>query len=149
MPRTGRELSRKVGMKRFTTKMLFDPEVNLRLGTYYFRTLGNSLEGNWEATLAAYNGGKSRVDRWLQWGPFREPAEFIESIPITETREYVMVVHRNGEIYRRLYGNQPAPVISSVSSAKPTAKAKGTNDASKNVRRSGAKSKRAPAVPKR
>jgi soluble lytic murein transglycosylase len=149
MPRTGRELSRKVGMKRFTTRMLFNPEVNLRLGTFYFRTLGNSLDGNWEATLAAYNGGKSRVDRWLQWGPFREPAEFIESIPITETREYVMVVQRNGEIYRRLYENQPAPVSSSVTPAKPTAKAKGTNDASKNVRRSGSKSKRAPAVPKR
>jgi len=107
VPRTGRELSRKTGMKRFTNSMLFDPEINLKLGTYYLRSLLNSLQGNWEATLAAYNAGKSRADRWLAQGPYRETAEFIENIPFTETRDYVQIVLRNADFYRRLYGSTP------------------------------------------
>jgi soluble lytic murein transglycosylase len=39
----------------------------------------------------------------MQWGNFREPAEFIETIPFTETRDYVKTVLRNADIYRRLY----------------------------------------------
>ena len=46
--------------------MLYQPEVNLRLGTFYFRTLVNSLGGSLEAALAAYNAGKSRADEWLE-----------------------------------------------------------------------------------
>jgi soluble lytic murein transglycosylase len=53
--------------------------------------------------LAAYNAGEQRVIRWLADRTYAEPAEFLESIPITETREYVQIVTRNAEIYRRLY----------------------------------------------
>lgn len=104
LPSTGRELSRKLGLGRFHTNVLFEPEVNLKLGTYYFKTLLNSLGGRIEATLASYNGGKSRVLRWLQAANFEEPAEFVESIPFSETRNYVQIVLRNADLYRRLYG---------------------------------------------
>lgn len=112
MPATGRELSRKLGVARFTAKMLFDPELNLKLGTYYLRMMLNQLDGKWEATLAAYNAGKSRVDNWLTYAAFEEPAEFIESIPFTETREYVQIVIRNADVYRRLYGPKQTAVLS-------------------------------------
>jgi soluble lytic murein transglycosylase len=59
--------------------------------------------GRLEPALAAYNAGKSRADAWSSWGSFREPAEFIETIPFTETRNYVQIVLRNAELYRRLY----------------------------------------------
>ena len=112
MPATGRELSRKLGVARFTAKMLFEPELNMRLGTYYLRLMLNQLDGKWEATLAAYNAGKSRVDNWLNYAAFEEPAEFIESIPFTETRDYVQIVIRNADVYRRLYGPKQTAVLS-------------------------------------
>jgi len=104
LPSTGRSLSRTMGIKGFTTSMLFRPEFNLQLGTRYLRILNSQLEGRWEATLAAYNAGKSRADAWLTWYEYREPAEFVECIPFSETRNYVQIVMRNADVYRRLYG---------------------------------------------
>lgn len=106
MPSTGRELSRKLRIPRYQTSMLFTPETNLRIGTYYLKALSDQLEGKWEATLASYNAGKSRVLGWLGTGTFNEPAEFVESIPFNETRIYVQSVLRNAEVYRRLYGTE-------------------------------------------
>ncbi|MEK7750408.1 MAG: transglycosylase SLT domain-containing protein, partial [Acidobacteriota bacterium] len=104
LPSTGRGLARKLGVRRFTASMLFQPDVNLNLGTYMFRSLVDQYGGRLEPALAAYNAGKSRADAWLQWGEFREPSEFIETIPFTETRNYVQIVLRNAAMYRRLYG---------------------------------------------
>ena len=105
MPSTGRELSRKLRIPRYQTSMLFTPETNLKIGTYYLKALSDQLEGKWEATLASYNAGKSRVLAWLGTGTFNEPAEFVESIPFNETRVYVQSVLRNAEVYRKLYGS--------------------------------------------
>jgi soluble lytic murein transglycosylase len=103
LPSTGREVSRKLKMRRFNAAMLYQPDVNLRIGTWYLRAMLDQLQGRWEPTLASYNAGKSRVVNWLRWSDFREPAEFIESIPFNETRNYVQSVLRNADIYRRLY----------------------------------------------
>jgi len=108
LPSTGRELSRKIGLVGFRADMLYQPETSLRLGTFYLRLLLDQLQGQWEATLASYNAGKSYVTRWLTWSHFREPAEFVETIPIAETRNYVQSVLRNADVYRRLYGPPPA-----------------------------------------
>ncbi len=62
---------------------------------------------------AAYNAGKFRVDNWLTYAAFEEPAEFIESIPFTETCDYVQIVMRNADVYRRLYGAKQTAVLSS------------------------------------
>ena len=75
-PSTGRELSQRLKMRPYTTAKLFQPTVNLALGTYYFKLMTDSLNGNTEAALAAYNAGLSRARAWLKWGDFREPAEF-------------------------------------------------------------------------
>ncbi len=107
MPATGRQLSRQLRM-RYRTSMLFTPTVNLKLGTYYMRTLADQLMGQWEAVLASYNAGKSHVTAWLAMSNFREPAEFVESIPFNETRLYVQSVMRNADVYRKLYGQKLA-----------------------------------------
>jgi soluble lytic murein transglycosylase len=104
LPGTGRQLSRKMDLRGFRTAMLFTPDINLRLGTFYLRLLLDELQGQWEETLASYNAGKGRVTEWLALAQFSEPAEFVESIPIAETRNYVQTVLRNADVYRRLYG---------------------------------------------
>jgi soluble lytic murein transglycosylase len=107
LPGTGRQLSRKMDLHGFRTAMLFTPDINLRIGTFYLRLLLDQLQGQWEETLASYNAGKGRVTQWLALAQFSEPAEFVESIPIAETRNYVQTVLRNADVYRRLYGPQP------------------------------------------
>jgi soluble lytic murein transglycosylase len=102
LPRTGRTLARRAKVPYARSK-LFDPDYNLRLGTSHLADLVNGY-GNVEKALAAYNAGEHRVRAWTAQGEYREPAEFVESIPFTETREYVQIVMRNAEIYRRLYG---------------------------------------------
>jgi soluble lytic murein transglycosylase len=105
LPSTGRLLL-KAPRKRFRAAVLFNPDVNLRLGTTYLRIMYDANMGRWERTLAAYNAGGSRVENWLGWGEYREPAEFIESIPFSETRNYVLAVLRNASMYRKLYGEE-------------------------------------------
>ncbi len=103
LPSTGRVLARELRLGQFRTSMLYQPEVNVNMGTYYLRGLIDDLDGHAEAALAAYNAGRSRARRWLTWGDFREPAEFVETIPFTETRTYVQTVLRNAKIYELLY----------------------------------------------
>ena len=113
MPATGRQLARRNGVRRFRTSMLFQPATNLQLGERYLRSMLDQWGGKWEETLASYNAGKTRVDEWLGWNyTFQEPAEFVETIPFTETREYVQAVLRNAAIYRRLYGTALAALPS-------------------------------------
>lgn len=103
LPSTGRQLGRQLGIGAIRADRLFEPDLNLQLGTYYLRMLLDQENGKWEETLASYNAGKSRADAWATWGSFREPAEYIETIPFTETRNYVQIVLRNAYVYRRLY----------------------------------------------
>jgi soluble lytic murein transglycosylase len=106
LPGTGRELSRKLKVRTYATASLFVPAVNLQLGTFYLKTIVDSLGGRWEAALAAYNAGPSRAKAWSSWGEFREPAEFIETVPFAETRNYIQTVLRNADTYRRIYAGE-------------------------------------------
>ncbi len=108
MPATGRQLARQLKLGRFRNSLLHRPDYNLRLGTVYFRSLLDQHEGSVEAALASYNGGKTRADAWLTWATYREPAEFVETIPITETRTYVQAVLRNAWMYRRITREAPS-----------------------------------------
>jgi len=109
LPATGRLLTRKLG-QRFRTNLLFRPDYNLSLGAYYLRTLFDKHASEWEVALAAYNAGSTRAENWVKWANFQEPAEFIETIPFTETRNYVLAVLRNARLYRRLYGAEKPSV---------------------------------------
>ena len=60
--------------------------------------------GQVEYALAAYNAGAERVEDWRASGNYRDVEEFVESIPFTETREYVQAIVRNAEVYKRVYG---------------------------------------------
>ena len=135
VPATGRMLARQQGIRWSSPNLLYEPSTNLQLGTRYIRSLLDQWNGRWELTLAAYNAGPGRVKEWMSWGNYREPSEFVEAIPITETREYVQAVIRNAAVYHEVYGttpvvldepDPPSPVISSApipASGVPTHKA--------------------------
>ena len=103
LPTTGKQLARRVGVRRFAAPQLLAADRNIQLGTMYVRDLMNSFGGREEYVLASYNAGPSRAKLWETWGPFSEQAEFVETIPFHETRTYVQVVLRNADTYRRLY----------------------------------------------
>lgn len=103
LPSTGRSLSRQLKLGAYRANMLDRPDLNINLGTYYLARIAAAFDGRLEYALASYNAGKSRADLWKTWGDFREPIEFIETIPFSETREYVLSVLRNAMVYRRIY----------------------------------------------
>lgn len=108
LPSEGRELAHNAHVRHFQTASLLNPDVNLQLGTIYLRQLLDEFNGQTEYALAAYNAGDDRVKSWLAFGPYASLPEFVESIPFTQTREYVQAILRNAEIYRRLYEAAPA-----------------------------------------
>jgi soluble lytic murein transglycosylase len=95
-------MAREEGMSRFQTFQLLDPETNIRLGTRYLRQMLDRFGGVQEYALAAYNAGDSRVADWQSAGPYSGIDEFVESIPFTQTREYVEAIVRNEETYRNI-----------------------------------------------
>jgi peptidoglycan lytic transglycosylase len=104
LPKTGKLVASQAKLKRYNASQLFTPTVNLQLGTRYFRGMIDKFGGSFEHALAAYNAGSDRVEEWMGQGPYRDSPEFVESIPFTETREYVQAILRNASVYRQLYG---------------------------------------------
>jgi len=103
LPKVGKSVARQEKLRHFSPQQLFTPAVNMQLGTRYFRSMVDKF-GAFEYALAAYNAGSDRVQEWLAQGKYRDPQEFVESIPFTETREYVQAILRNENVYRQLYG---------------------------------------------
>ena len=103
LPKVGKGVAKQEKLRHYSAQQLFTPTINLQLGTRYFRTMVDKF-GAFEYALAAYNAGSDRVEDWLGQGKYRDPQEFVESIPFTETREYVQAILRNANVYRQLYG---------------------------------------------
>jgi soluble lytic murein transglycosylase len=106
LPQVGKGEAKAAHIKNFSTATLLEPTVNIQLGTHYFKEMVTQYNGQVEYALAAYNAGSNRVDAWLQSGQYRDVPEFVESIPFTETREYVQAIVRNAKVYQRLYPQQ-------------------------------------------
>jgi len=103
LPKTGKGTAKQVGLHNYKTDSLLDPSINIELGTKYFREMVDHFGGQVEYALAAYNAGSSRVEDWRSAGNFHDIEEFVESIPFTETREYVQAIVRNAEVYKQVY----------------------------------------------
>jgi len=100
-PYTARKWSRILHL-RYSYRRLRDPRYNLRVSSAYFQSL-ILMFGSVQAAVAAYNAGESRVAVWQAEHHYDDPAEFVESIPFSQTRHYVEVVLNGAAIYRRLY----------------------------------------------
>lgn len=130
LPSTAKRMAKQMSTGRaraFRLASLTTPEYNVAYGTFYLRQLLNQFNGSLEQTLAGYNAGENRVIQWLQDGNFQEPAEFVESIPFTETREYVQAVLRNAALYRKLYAEERR-LPKSATSATATLSPESAND---------------------
>jgi soluble lytic murein transglycosylase len=103
LPSVGKGLAKQMKIKHFSPDELLVADTNLRLGTRYFRQMVDHFGGQVEYALAAYNAGEDRVDDWRKNGNFADVEEFVESIPFTQTREYVQAIMRNAVIYKLLY----------------------------------------------
>lgn len=121
MPATGRTLARDLGV-RYSKTSLFDPETSLEFGTRYLRDMLQRFGDSVERALAAYNAGPHRVDAWTAARPDMPAEEFVETIPFTETRGYVMTILAAREQYRRIYGF-PSPAAAPAPAAAPRASA--------------------------
>jgi soluble lytic murein transglycosylase len=102
LPSTGKAMAREEGISHFQTFQLLDPEMNIRLGTRFLRQMLDKVGGVQEYALAAYNAGDERVVDWQAAGPYSGIDEFVESIPFTQTREYVEAILRNEEMYKAI-----------------------------------------------
>ncbi len=118
LPSEGRVLAREEGIAHFQTFQLLNPNLNIRLGTRYLRELLDKFGGVQEYALAAYNAGDYRVTDWKAAGPYSGIDEFVESIPFTQTREYVEAILRNEEIYRSIDDYARAHAAATASAAR-------------------------------
>lgn len=103
MPLTAQEVSRKVGIP-YQLESLYDPEVSVQLGSTYFGQLLRRFDGNVELALAGYNGGPNRMNRlWNESGPEPRMDDFLETLDIDESRNYVKRILILADSYRQLY----------------------------------------------
>lgn len=103
LPSVGKSIAKKNGLKGFNAGQLLIPAVNLQLGAINLRQVLDRFGGQPEYALAAYNAGDVPVRQWMSSNDYKDTPEFVESIPYTETREYVQAILRNREMYRALY----------------------------------------------
>ncbi len=104
MPATGAETARKIGISHSQDRLTSDPSHNIKIGSYYLNQLLQRYDGSYPLAIAAYNAGPGRVNRWLNL--FGDPrkgevdmTDWIELIPIYETRNYVQRVMEGREVY--------------------------------------------------
>jgi soluble lytic murein transglycosylase len=101
MPATARSIA------SVSATRLYDPQVNITVGTRFFTTSLEHYNGDVELTLAAYNAGVMKVDQWVKRYPIENKVLFMDLIPFKETREYVATIMRNYFWYMKLYKNDP------------------------------------------
>lgn len=103
MPSTARWVAQRLGLKDYRNALLHDLDVNLRLGTYYMKTVLSQTENSPVLASAAYNAGPSRALQWRADRPL-EGAIYAETIPFEETRDYVKKVMSNTVYYADQFG---------------------------------------------
>jgi soluble lytic murein transglycosylase len=99
LPGTAKHLAKQIGVPFSGAAALFDPDLNIRLGTQYLGNMAVRFDGSPWLASAAYNAGPDPVARWIDARDSLEPDFFIETIPYKETREYVARVLAFSVIY--------------------------------------------------
>jgi peptidoglycan lytic transglycosylase len=102
MPAVGKTLADTKGIGPWDPDLLYEPAINIRLGTAHLSGLVRKYP-EVVKVLAAYNAGESRVEKWSSKAGAGDPEVFTERIPFVETRDYVRIVLRNRAYYQALY----------------------------------------------
>lgn len=106
MPSTAEWVAERIGYPSFSVEMLFDPRCNIEIGTWYLADLFKQFGGSAAVALAAYNGGRGEVERWLQQGIWDGTEANLAQIPFTETRAFVLRVLKTYQRYNQLYSSK-------------------------------------------
>jgi soluble lytic murein transglycosylase len=101
MPKTALWAAEKMGVKTIEVEDLENPDLNIRIGTWYLSSLLDEFNNNITLALAAYNGGRGNVAKWIEKGRLEQQKE--EEIPFPETRNFVARVKKSYKWYKRLY----------------------------------------------
>ncbi|WP_026487384.1 lytic transglycosylase domain-containing protein [Caldanaerobius polysaccharolyticus] len=101
-PETGRWIASKLKIAGYNDSMLFDPEMNIMMGTWYLKDLNGEF-GDIKLIVAAYNSGRGNVAAWLKNKKYSKDGRNLDDIPYLETDKYVKKVLNNYKIYRALY----------------------------------------------
>ncbi len=96
---TGQWGSEMIGIEDYTQDSLYQPEINIKIGTWYINRLMKEFDGNLDLVLAAYNGGSGNVRKWLQNPDYSDDGINLNHIPFEETRNYLERVKRDYELY--------------------------------------------------
>lgn len=119
MPGTAQQVAKGLGLRHTHEKLTRDPDYNVRLGTTYLQELIDRFGGSYVLAIASYNAGSGRVGNWLK--EFGDPrasgvdvVDWIETIPIYETRNYVQRVLENLQVYRARLGDAPVPLTTDL-----------------------------------
>ena len=113
MPRTAQGVARSMGLSYSRKRLTASAAHNIALGSRYLDDLVERYDGSYLLAVAAYNGGPRNVARWIaaNGDPRRDPdvdiIDWIEMIPIPETRNYVQRVLEGTQIYRWQLGRRP------------------------------------------
>jgi soluble lytic murein transglycosylase len=100
-PDTAKWAAEKMEIYNFKEDMLYDPQFNINMGCWYINNLETEFEGNTDLVLAAYNGGRGNVQKWLK--EHSSDGKNLQYIPFKETDKYVKKVKVNYKIYKYLY----------------------------------------------
>ncbi len=103
---TARWCCDKLGIANYEGEQLYDPEFNIRLGTFYADYLLDRYEGELTCVLSAYNAGMGNADKWLCDKKYSPDGKSIVSTPFNETTGYLNKVRFNYKIYEFLYGGK-------------------------------------------
>lgn len=103
LPGTAKDIARWKRLGSHSSVQLFDPDINIKLGTAYLSHVKSSLHNNMLFAVAAYNGGPGAVQKWLNANPGQDLDEFIENIPYEQTNTYVKKVYKSYWNYKRIY----------------------------------------------
>jgi soluble lytic murein transglycosylase len=106
MPATARWVARKLGLRSYRNELIHQLDTNLRLGTYYMKTVLSQFDDSPVLASAAYNAGPARARQWRGNQPL-EGAIYAETIPFDETRDYVKKVMSNTMYYAYQFGSAP------------------------------------------
>lgn len=102
MPPTAADMARRMGKTDFAPEDVWNPEINIAIGTFYLNWLYNRYNGNLDLVLAAYNAGLGRVDSWLQDPAVSADGANLDNIPFPETYNYLTRVRQFQRVYQVL-----------------------------------------------
>lgn len=103
MDSTAKDIAKTIGINNEEEFDLYNPSINIMLGTKYFSDLLKEYNGNIDLALAAYNAGKGNIKKWIENGIIKADGSDIENIPYKETNMYVRKIKQNYKMYQDLY----------------------------------------------